>query len=374
MSFTVDFQEDYKSREINITDNSFEQRIRFLICGDFLDNAVDQPPYGKNDDVIALQAAYSILPAFFIMPKYDGGFTPLVISSINLSMVDHDKWDVEVTYKQPEYGEGSGGSNVNTAEYGPQVQDATIDGEPETEKYVQLAINISSVGVQTLQSLSLLNQETHPDAPTAAVYTVGKSAPIGQTREEVLGTEKYAREFSFTVTDYKEPTKMSFLNARKLYRLITTLNDRPFFKFPPGSVLFLEAEGQGDIASSVPFNYTFQVRPNFKLSPTENSSIMDPTEEDPLLQFDTINDPFFIEATWNNLVWKDKDGSLLVPEVAGSRFSNIFAGWDVVDYRYGEGEVDSWGFVVQIPIMRLVHNIYNYSNFNNLAIGAASGS
>jgi len=364
MTLSVEFFEDYKdSREINITRDDFTQRFKFHICGNFLEEAEENAPYGKADDVVALEAAYEIIPVFFMMPTYAGGMVILVLKDINIRMIHHDNWEIEASYSKPDVnGEGSGGANVDPAEFGPQVEDGA---QYAPNNYLQLGFNVGANTTHAMQSRYLLTQAFKPDLVSPPViYTPGLAAPVGQTKKDITGYDYYTRQFSFNVTCYKSATELSFKYVRRLFRIATTVNDRPFFGFPPGSVLFLEAQAQGDIYSVIPVTFEFQMQPNFRFSKTSPSALMDPDVDDPALQYDLINDPFFEEITYTNTIWKNSDGTNMFGAATG-----IYSGWNIVDYRYADGVLDGFGMIIQIPIMRLVHNIYGYANFKHLQCG-----
>jgi hypothetical protein len=362
MPFTVTLDEEFlNSRQIQITNQSFSERFVFYMCGDFYENAQPIPPYGRNDDVVVLQAAYSILPLYFIMPMLFGGYAVLVIDSLDITQVADDTWKAEVMYKQPEFGQGSGGAQVDAEAFGPQVGDT----HRWTDEYVQIGFNVAAEQQTITMSDSLIARNSPWELAPVAIYELDKGAPIGQTAESVEGVDVYARQFSFNVTCYKRPEQVSFRYTRKLYRMSTTINDRLFFGFPPGSVLFLEAQAQGNIFSTIPVTMEFKVRPNFKFTRTGVSIPMPYDTDDPTLMFDTISDPFFQDNnSYSNNYWKNIDGSSFFE----SNIGDIFSGWDVVDYRYDDGVIDASGFVIKKPIWRLIHRVYGYSNFNDLEI------
>ena len=89
MALTFEFEEEYQtSRSIGITETSFQQDFIFYICGNFLDEVIDDPDYGPDDDIVALRAAYSMVPPYRIMPLYAGGTILLTLSDLKIKQID----------------------------------------------------------------------------------------------------------------------------------------------------------------------------------------------------------------------------------------------------------------------------------------------
>lgn len=373
---TLEFSEDFtESRQISISDTALTEEFIFYMCGNFLEMAEDQGAYGFNDDVVALKAAYSILPAYFFLPTpekigEDHYLATLILKNASVSMITYDKWKVTASYSTPERGEGQGrNDNVNPSLEGPQMDDYLR----WSTGYVQLSFNISAEITNQKMSERLLAAHGLTSEATAGLqstYPLGKPTPVGQTVDDVQGDDIYERKFGFEVTVYKIARELSFKAVRRLYRMACTLNDRPFFGFPPGSCLFLEAQAQGDIYSVVPLTLRFETRPNILISKTTASAVCSPDEDDPSLMYDIVNDPYFDTPLYTQGVWKKYDSSGNATQMYTSNVS-VYSGWVTIDYRYGAAEVNDLGLTVQKPIYRLIHQQYYYSNFDKLGIGHA---
>lgn len=353
MALTFEFEEEYKaSRAISISNESFDQDFSFYICGNFIEEAAIDPTYGTDDDITALNAAYSIIPAFRMMPMYDGNLIQLVLTRLRLDQIDPDTWKVSVTYGVPgSGGQGPGGYNQENTNIGPNVGDY----DRWSNNFVQLGFNVSAQQETKTLSRSLVNKrKAWGAANTNLPFTVGQPAPIGYTTEGVEGTNVYARGFSFSLTAYFPPSKLTFPYVRKLFRMATTLNLKTFFGFPAGSVLFLEASASGDVFSVVPVTFDFQMKPNYKFSRTAPDALMDPTKDNVALMFDTYNDPWFDDSPGigENTPWP----------------GDAYSGWSIVDYQYAAIEDATAKVIYQRPISRWIHNVYTASNFDNFEL------
>lgn len=347
MALTFEFEEEYKSsRSISVTEDSFQQDFVFYICGNFLDEAIDDPSYGPDDDIVALRAAYSMVPPRRIMPLYTGGNILLTLSDLKVDQVDPNTWKVSTSYSarpedQSPGGMGSGGT-------GPAVGDRGN----WSNNFVQLSFNVGAQQETRTQSIKLVDIKKNSGFGNQNVpHTTGQPAPIGQTINGIEGAPVYIRNFGFSITAYFRPRLLTFNYVRRLYRMATTVNNASFFGFPAGSVLFLEASASGDLYSVVPVTFDFQVRPNYKFSQTLPTALSDPNSDKEVEMFDLYNDPFF------------PDPNAVTPFPGGA-----FSGWSVVDYRY-MGDVDATAKMnLQKPVLRLIHQMYETSDFSKFRL------
>lgn len=344
MALTFEFVEEYKtSRPISMSENSFQQEFVFFICGNFYDEADVDATYGADDDIVALNAAYSIVPPQRSMPLYDGGYILLTLSSLSVEQFGNDIWKISASYAARPVDQ-----SPNTNQPGPQ----SGDRDQWTNNFVQLSFNVAAQQELKTMSLALVDIKKNTGFGNQNVpYEINKRAPIGHTVDGVEGDQAYTRSFSFGITAYFPPARLTFAYVRRLYRMATTVNQASFFGFPGGSVLFLEATATGDLYSVVPVTFDFHMRPNFKFSPTGPDVLMDPDEDDEAEMFDTYYDPFF-PAT-----------SATTPYPG-----NAFSGWATVDYRYAASTDDTAKMILQKPILRLIHQMYFPSDFDKLEL------
>lgn len=339
MALTVTWEEEYKtSRAVNATNDSYTQQFNFYMCGNFTEEATIDPVFGPDDDLLAIEAAYDIVPQVKLVPIYSGGQLGLVLDQMNLEQIATDTWKVSCTYVVPNTNQGGDG-DPNATDY-----------EQWTANFVQLGFNVSSQ-----QETVKMSQATHACQKQTGVggnvpYPSSKPAPIGLTVDGVEGTTVYKRSFSFNITAYFSPSQLNYQYCRRLFRLATTVNEATFLGFPALSVLFLESNASGDIYSEVPVTFDFSVQPNFKFSQAGPEVLMDPDEDDPTLMFDVYHDPWFPDAN------------------AGPGPGGSFSGWDVVDYAYEAQNANASNLMVQVPTLRTIHGVYFKSDFSKLNI------
>lgn len=342
MALTFEFEEEFKSsRSIDISEKSFTQDFVMFICGNFLDEAIDAPYYGPDDDIVALQAAYSIVPPNRTMPLYDGGYIFLTLSSLRVEQIATETWKLTIGYAaKPE--------DQDPSQNGPGPGQG--DTQQWTNNFVQLSFNVASQQEQRSMDIKLVDIHSNVyvyTGPAGLPYTIGERCPVGHTEEGVEGAPVYMRSFGFSVTAYKKPSELTFAYVRRLYRMATTINSGTFFGFPAGSVLFLEASASGDLYSVVPVTFDFQMRPNFKFTQGGTDILVDADEDDVAKMFDSYHDPFFGDSTSTT----DFPG-------------NAHSGWTTVDYRYMPDVDPTAKMTLQTPFLRLVHQQYLTSNFN----------
>lgn len=341
MAITVTFEEEYKtSRAIDMSASSFQQNFVFFICGDFLDEANIDATYGPDDDIEALKAAYNIVPLYRTMPLYGGGQIFLTLSSLQVEQISYDTWKVSGGYSAEPHQQDPDNA-------GPAAGDRAPGGG-WTNNFVQLSFNVGSQQEQRSMSLQLIDIKKNSGFGNQNVpYAVGSRQPVGHTEDGVEGAPIFQRSFSFGITAYFRPADLTFAYVRRLYRMATTLNDKSFFGFPAGSVLFTEASATGDLYSVVPVTFEFLMRPNFKFSATLPDKLMDPDTDVEAEMYDRFYDPYF----------PDPNAITFFP-------GNAFSGWSTVDYRYLPVADNTAKMMLQKPALRLIHQQYFISNFD----------
>jgi hypothetical protein len=344
VALTVTIDEEYPtSRRFNVSRESTNQDVLFYICGNFLEEMTASAEGFYDDDVLALQAAYDVLPSFISVPAYGGGNMILTISNLDLDQMSWDVWKARVTYSVPTNGgHMGGGGNTNIGNVGPGAGEN--DGAGWGQNFTQVSCSLTATQRNKKTSLEVKACQRSIHVPAGGVpYTVGEPAPIGHTRDGIEGTEVYEREFSFQITAYFPPSKLKYAYVRRLARMQTTINNAVFFGFPAGSVLFLEADFSGDIYQVVPVTFAFHVRNNYKFSQTEATKLADPNEDDPTLMYDVYNEPDFPDTL-------------------------VQSGWSMVDYRYSDLPDDTNKMVLQRPLIRTIHKLYGLANFDRFEL------
>lgn len=371
MPLVFEFAEKHRdSRAISMDVEAFDQEFSFFIWGNFYEEADVDPVFGPEDDVLALEAAYSIIPQFRLMPSYDGNLVLLTITNIKLTSLQADHWLVEVTYGIPRGGGQFPGG------YEEPVPPQTEGTNEWSNKYVQIGFQTAVSQVNRTMSIQLQAQNVRfgivpvPPAP----YALGKSAPMGHHRDGAEGAEVYVPNFTFNVTSYFTPSQLTYAYARRLFSMTGTLNMRAFFGFAPGSVMFQGSDGQGDLFSIIPVTFNFEMKLNLTFTRTGSPGLVIPmtsgTETIPNqdglpMMYRIIADPYFDDAPNHFPGWLEYESEdFLFP--AGT---NIYSGWSHIDYRYGPEKPDpATGLTIQEPIFRFIHLTQYYSDFKRLGI------
>ncbi|GIW60298.1 MAG: hypothetical protein KatS3mg087_1364 [Patescibacteria group bacterium] len=298
---------------------------------------------GPADDKEVLNELYSYIPLYRTMPTGFGYDVFLILDTVEISQTAPNIWRVEITYSLPDDSKGASNTKSNI---GPH----TNDYQSWSNNYVQVTVNSIATTKRITTSLRTVACQKRLQANNQNVpFPQGRPAPIGWTIDGIEGVEVLERNFEFTLTVYKSPADYSFAYIRKLYRMSKTVNNDTFFGFPEGSVLFVGHDASSESMGNVVLNFTFRMQPNFKFSRTQQTTLMPPTEDDPNKMFDVYYEPDF-------------------PDAGGQMPGGAFSGWSVVDYLYTPLPEGASGMTIQRPYMRVVHEVYGYSDFDLLEI------
>lgn len=238
-----------------------------------------------NDDGVVqnqiLGTFKSALPTFFEFYIDETFSVILYLSSLRVTQLTWEMWRVDCTFDLPQ----DNGANQN----GENTPDP--NQELNSDQYTQISFN--SVVVQEQRQRAII-KECSPRIDSLALETFNaaywrdKSRLIGQTDDEILGYTCNVRSFSFSLTQYMSPTKLTYAYVRRLHRLVGSLNLYEFFGFAPWSVMCVGCDGSGTVYSAVPVKLDFEVRPNFRFENIftlpEQRDILPPIE-------DTYSDP-----------------------------------------------------------------------------------
>lgn len=342
MPLEITFDESYKdSRALSITKENIEQKIKGYISGDFFSEAEQGPQGFWTDDIVVLEYLFGLIPDAYIIWAADKVPVLLTLTGVNLNQVNNDVWEFELTYNIPQNG-GQSGRGMGTSEigdYSPRPDDGENGGAGWSENFTQVSFNISPTTRKRNTSLASIASQVNINMPgIVSPHIQYAPAPIGETEDGVEGTEVYERQFQFQVTSYFPPEKLKYAYVRRLARMQTTLNVGVFFGFPPGSVMFLEANASGDMYQVIPVTFGFEVRNNYKFSKTEPTKFADPDQDDPMLMYDVYYEPFFED-------------------------SGIMSGWTIVDYKYLSVADPTAKMRRQQPVLRTIHQLYGASDF-----------
>lgn len=348
VSLSFEYFETDPSRSINITKDSVTQKFTFLVKGNFrawaVDNGYSSVGFGPDDDIGMLTAVWEFIPEFRLLPLKDNSDVMLLGSVLDLSPVTPDVWQIQVEYATPSGDGRSPGGNQQSA--------ANTDYQTWSQRFVQVSLTASTEEQTKTMSRKLLAYHYNSDLTGTPVYEVGKPAPMGVTEDGVEGAPVYSRQLDFSLTTFLTPQEATLAYSRLLYRLAGTVNNATFFGFPAYSVLYLTGNANMDNPYSlIPVELQFKMRPNYKLSITGPTVLVDPFQDDPALMFDVYHDPWFPSTT------------------AGPAPGNAYGGWTYVEYLYRKAAPNGALMTRQTPVQRLIHNNYESSNFNHLGVG-----
>lgn len=353
------FELENGSRDFEINRRSASKTFTFIVQSkDFLELAGREYLPGTNlemifDDIVAQQAiipifAGEVVPLTYLFWYDTDKFIELYPSSLTGRAINWDKWLITVVYDVPDdNGQSQGGGGGET---GPS------NGEANSTEFTQLSFN-SSVSMEKRQQALLVEaQRSTAKAAIAAPlpYTPGRVQYVGLTDDGIEGAEVPVRSFSFEITQYMAPTKLTYAYVRKMSRLATCLNSKVFFGFAPLSVMCMGGQGQGHIFQRVPVTLSFEVRTNFKLVTSGAKALAAAADVLTTLpngkkqvntstQFDTYPEPDFPSTAVN---WSASGIDLP---------AGVHSGWSIVNYLYEPLVKTDSKRVVTRPVDRLIY-------------------
>lgn len=258
-----------ESRGWQLDRNGINKDFSFIItCDDneFVENAtLDYLPGTSlvlyNDDGVVqnqIMATFkSALPTFFEFYIDETFSVILYLSSLRVTQLNWEMWRVDCTFDLPQ----DNGANQN----GENTPDS--NQELNSDQYTQISFN--SVVVQEQRQRARIREcnarrDANIQESDLCTDLRGTIRLIGQTDNEIVGYQCNVRSFSFSLTQYMSPTKLTYAYVRRLHRLVGSLNLYEFFGFAPWSVMCVGCDGSGTVYSAVPVKLDFEVRPNFR--------------------------------------------------------------------------------------------------------------
>jgi hypothetical protein len=259
------------SRDFEITRQGISKNFKFVVTSnDFVENAtLDYLPTTDliliNDDTVAqneiLAVFWQLIPIFFEFVVDDNFSVLLWMSSLRAKQINWNQWLVECTFDIP----NDGGSNQGATDNPPD-----INSEKNTDQFTQISFN-ASLTQEKRQKAFIKQCSVRQDAPFAMgggerLYCDGlkdKYRLIGQTDDSIEGYEANVRVFTFSITQYMKPNKLTYAYVRRLARLVGSINKDVFFGFAAYSVMCTGMDGSGTVYQAVPVTLDFEVKSNF---------------------------------------------------------------------------------------------------------------
>jgi hypothetical protein len=302
------------SRKIDISQTSSSQDIvvSFEIDPDQSSSFTQGDFLGAEDDVLALETAYSIFPMYRILPDYYGDPIFLSLDNISLEQMSMNRWKATAKYKY-DLNSGNGAGDPNN---------------PEAESLPFIRINFNIGGQTTLMTTSLELKEIAGydgiDDPGSIPFLAPLTGrAIGVTDDGIEGTEVLTGGLQLDITVFYFPTTVTFDFIRVLSGIQRTVNDAEFLTFEIGEALLTNVSGGGTVGEIVPITFNFDMKPN--ITDKDDSPFTDLTME----------------------------------------------GHDVLDYRYEKQLDDNTEQILLHPRWRYTHRVYEKSDFSLLGIPGA---
>lgn len=328
-----------ESRGFSIGQGSVTKKLSFIIQSeDFLNYATEDTLPGDlgsklvyDDEVMQsylIPFFWSAVPLTYRFAIGSGYFDYVILYAATLDgeQLNWKTWKIDISYEVlPDNGQRYGGGGGET---GPSA------GEANSTEFTQVSFDASVNYEPCQQGLLIEAQRRIPaggGAPLGYPYTPGQVAYIGETESEIKGSENPVRSFTFEITQYMPPTKLTYAYTRRLAKMVTALNAVPFFGFAPWSVRCMGAGASGDVYKNVPVSLKFEVKPNIKFRQalsafSKTADLVDKYKTlanglvvvDTTDQFDEIRDSDFLDTatTWYGLG------------------TGVHSGWAIVDYTY----------------------------------------
>lgn len=354
-----------ESRKFEVTRRSISKDFVFVVDSEeFLELANEQEVADADltlvldDDVMqrrVLPYFISIIPVNYQFFLDENVYVFLYAASVRAEQLSWRQWKLYVTFDIPDdNGQSQGGGG---GESGP------ADGEANSEEFTQFSFNCTA-NFEKRQLGYLVESQRRIGLPGTATLTAGKLQPIGETEDAIEGADQPIRSFTFEITQYMPPSKLTYKYKRRISRLVTSINKDTFFGNAPGSVMCVGANASGHLYQNVPVSLQFEIRPNFKIVSGGTRSIA--ALEDTYIavggvklvnvstQYDT-----YVDADFPGTLFNSTDPVLP---------AGVHSGWSIVAYRYDKEIKTTEKAIVRRPSDRYIYMpeevIYvNFSEF-----------
>lgn len=349
-----------ESRKFEVTRRSVTKDFVFLVEDEeFLEYANTQEVPDADlilyldDDVMqrrVLPYFISIIPVnyqFFL--NENGDFVFLYTASVRAEQINWKTWKLFVTFDIPDdNGQSQGGGG---GESGP------ANGEDVSQEFTQFSFNCTAV-FEKRQMGYLIESQRRIGLPGTAALTPGRYQPIGETDDGIEGAEQPVRSFTFEITQYMSPRKLTYKYKRRLSRLVTAINLDDFFGNAPGSVMCVGANATGHLYQNVPVSLQFEIRPNFKwlnsgarsIAALEDTYTVVDGKKKVLTstQYDNYIDSDFPSTAVNHSLHANGGSILPLP-------NGVHSGWAILAYRYDKVIKTTEKVIVRKPSDRYIY-------------------
>lgn len=301
----VEILQESRSIDADRTSTSQTIVIQFQLDAEASPSAPRAMFLGDNDDVLALETAYSIFPAGRWLPNSFGDEILLIISSVKVEQVNNlGWWKATADYI----------FDSNTGEGGERGEDPTAPTLP----FIKVGFSVGNRTRTVTQSLAVLQRNAIAAMGNRPLPSTAMGNVIGYSEDNITGAEVYSGGLNLQVTAYYFPQFITFNFLNMLAQMTSpqcSTNSDDFLGYSPGEVLLLGADGSATITDVVPITYTFEIKKNVSAQP----------------------DPPFAALTC--------------------------PGHSVIDYRYVKSLDGDAQLMIQVPTYRIVHRVYQERPF-----------
>lgn len=205
-------------------------------------------PY--DEDVVALEYAYTLFPDVRMLPDKNNDLFLLIITDLKLDNIGPYQWKATASYGY-DSNTGTGGERAN---------------EDDVLPYIKIGFTI---GGGTREITKPLSSGTAVLA-NAAIIPAVPALPnlIGVSKDGVKGTTVPNSTFRLQITTYYLPSVITLAFAVIIQELIKgtrgygTYNDNTFLGTASGETQLLSASGGGTVVDIIPVTYEFDLAKN----------------------------------------------------------------------------------------------------------------
>lgn len=348
-----------ESRKFEVTRRSISKDFVFVVDDEeFLELAEEQEVADADltlvldDDVMqrrVLPYFISIIPVNYQFFLDENVYVFLYAASVRAEQLSWRQWKLYVTFDIPDdNGQSQGGGG---GESGP------ADGEANSEEFTQFSFNCTA-NFEKRQMGYLIESQRRTGLPGTAALTAGRYQPIGETEDGIEGADQPVRSFTFEITQYMPPSKLTYKYKRRISRLVTAVNLDDFFGNAPGSVMCVGANASGHLYQNVPVSLQFEIRPNFRwlssgarsIAALEDTYTVVDGKKKVLTstQYDSYVDSDFPSTAVNHA--SHLNGGTALPLPAG-----VHSGWAIMAYRYDKQIKNTEKVIVRRPSDRYIY-------------------
>jgi hypothetical protein len=258
-----------------------------------------------DDDVLALEIAYSLFPPGRWLPNYNGDGVYLVLSGLHVKQVSNSDWWSAVGEYKFDTNQGQGGQ--------PAAPDA------KTLPFIKIGFAGGGNTTKITQSLEITSRVSRESDPRPLPCNVDNA--IGVTEDSIEGADVYAGGMVLNITAYYFPNSINEAFLQTVANLFTPrncVNSKGFLGFAAGEALLVRMTGDYTLNEVIPITFEVDIKKNISGQA----------------------DPPFTSLT--------------------------MTGHQLLDYRYLK-EVDECGGMLQtLPAYRFIHTVYRTVDFDDL--------